>query len=131
MKRTSGFTVIELLVAIFILSVGAILFFNGQSGARAAAKDTERKTAVNAIYYSLEEVYHKTNGYYPQTVSAKLLPSVDPGLFKDPAGLEINAHGSTLHYQGLDCSVDGHCKAYRLSANLEHEADYVKNSRKQ
>ncbi len=129
MKRSSGFTVIELLVAIFILSVGAILFFNGQASAQAAARDTARKTAVNAIYYNLEEVFYKTNGYYPQTASDKTLTAMDPSLFKDPSNLAINAHGSTLHYKGLSCSVDGHCKGYQLSANLEHEADYVKNSR--
>lgn len=129
MKRTSGFTVIELLIAIFILSVGAILFFNGQATAQAAARDTARKTSVNAIYYDLEEVFFKANNYYPQTISDKTLTAMDPSLFKDPSGSLINAHGSTLHYQGLSCSVDGHCKGYRLSTNLEHEADYVKNSR--
>ena len=77
MKR-NGFTVIELLVVIAVLGVGCWLFFSEKMKLDAVQRDNQRKVAINAMYYSLEEYYYAKFGYYPQTIDSKTLRTVDP-----------------------------------------------------
>ncbi len=128
MKSTRGFTVVELLIVVTVLTVGSVLFFMQKSQIETVARDEQRKTAINAMYYSLEEVYHKANKSYPRTVSTDTLPSVDPALFKDTAGVTIGDSDAEYHYDPTNCDGDV-CKSYTLRAPLENEADYTKTSR--
>jgi len=125
--RTKGFTVIELLFVIAFIGTAAILFFVQQGNVEVAAHDTQRKTAINAMYYGLEEVFYAQNNYYPIEINEKNLPSVDPALFTDPNGTPIDDSTSNYRYQGTNCT-DDKCKSYTLRATLENEADYIKTS---
>jgi len=127
---SSGFTVIELIVIIVILAASGFLFFTQKNALESAGRDDQRKTAINAIHYSLEEVYFANNGSYPRTVSSDILPSVDPALFQDPAGNRIGEANSDYRYEPTNCS-DAGCTAYSLRTTLENEADYVKTQREQ
>ena len=93
-----------------------------------AARDEQRKTAINAIHYSLEEVYFVNNDAYPRTVSDEILPSVDPELFRDPNGVRIGDGASDYRYEATNCEAD-FCQAYTLRTILENEDDYVKTQR--
>lgn len=124
-----GFTIIELLFIVVVLAGAGILFFVQKNNLEVAARDETRKTAINAMYYSLEEVYYKTNGYYPRTIDEKVLPSVEPALFTDPEGVKLGDGDSDYRYEPLDCT-DDKCKSYSLRTFLESEADYVKTSKK-
>ena len=130
MKRSRGFTVVEIVVVLLFLIVAAGLFYNQKFSIDAASRDSMRKTSINAMYYSLEEVFYEKNRYYPQEIDSKTLRSIDPELFSDPDGLPLNDPGSTLQYEGKQCSLDGKCKQYTLTGVLEKESDYVKNSRR-
>lgn len=123
-----GFTIIELLVIIVILSAASILFFMQKGSIEVAQRDAQRKTAINAMYYSLEEVFYKTNGYYPHSINSEVLPAVDPDLFKDPNGVKIGEAQSNYRYEGIDCENDK-CSRYSLRTTLENEADFVKTNR--
>lgn len=127
-KRTTGFTVIELIIVISVLLGASILFFVQKNDLEVIARDKDRKTSINAIYYSLEEVFYKDNQYYPQTVTAENLPSVDPELLKDPAGNTIGSAESTFIYEPVNCK-DEKCKSYTLHTQLENEDDFIKQSR--
>ncbi|MFZ1250146.1 MAG: type II secretion system protein [Candidatus Microsaccharimonas sp.] len=127
MKSSRGFTVIELLIVITFFAVASVIFFVQKNHVEVAARDDARKTAINAMYYSLEEVYFKQNQSYPRTINSENLPSVDPELFKDPNNVKINESTSDYRYEGLNCT-DSSCKQYTLRANLEAEDDFVKNS---
>lgn len=129
MTRPHGFTVIEALVVLAALALGAILYFTGQATITATARDSLKKTATNAMYYSLEEYYYPKYGYYPQSIESKALPTMDPKLFTDPDDVKLGDAGSSYHYTATDCSRDGHCKSYKLSADMEREAEYTKVSR--
>jgi type II secretory pathway pseudopilin PulG len=126
-QRSRGFTVIEILFVIVFVGAASIVFFVQRHNVETAAADTQRKTAINAMYYGLEEVYYAAHSSYPTTIDSKTLPSVDPSLFTDPDGNAFTDSSSEYHYQGTNCTND-QCKSYTLRASLQNEADYVKTS---
>ncbi len=131
MKRSqSGFTVIELLVVIVLVASASVLFFVQKNNIQVAARDDKRKTAINAIYYNLEEVFYAKNQFYPSKIDAKELPAMDPDLLTDPDGIGINDESafSSYHYDPINCEADK-CKGYTLRTSLENEADFIKKSR--
>ena len=129
MKSSRGFTVIELLIVVVVFAVASVVFFVQKNHVETAARDESRKTSINAMYYSLEEVYFKAHASYPRTLNAETLPSVDPELFKDPEGKKIGESDSDFRYEGLNCEGDA-CKGYSLRADLKNEDDFVKTNRK-
>lgn len=128
-ENRSGFTVLELIVGIVLVIVAGSVFFYEKKGIEAAQRDTTRKTALNAMYYSLEEVFYRQNHYYPASISATNLPSVDPRLFEDPFGRTIGQPASDYRYEPTGCNGGQTCSGYRLRADLEKESDFVLNSR--
>jgi len=108
--------------------VAGIIFFVQRNNVLNASYDTTRKTAINAMFYSLEEAYYPTHNGYPTTISPSVLPTVDPDLFTDPSGTAFGDPDSDYTYKGLNCSGDL-CQAYTLTAKMTSEADYTKSSR--
>ncbi len=127
-KTSRGFTVVEILVVVTVVIFASILFFVQKNNLEIAARDTQRKTAINAMYYSLEEVYFKQNNFYPRTINETVLPSVEPTLFTDTNGVKLGESASEYRYEATNCT-DNRCQAYTLRASLENEADYVKTNR--
>lgn len=127
MKKTNGFTVIEIIFVSALVGLTSILFFVQKNNIEVIARDEKRKIAINAMYYSLEEVYYKTNKYYPQTISKDNLKSVDPSLLTDMNDIKIGEAGSEYTYTPTDCS-NNKCKSYTLKTTLENESDYIKTS---
>jgi type II secretory pathway pseudopilin PulG len=124
---TKGFTVIELLVAVVFLAVAGTFLLIQRNDLTVSNRDTERKTAVNAMYYSLEKVYYEQNKAYPQTLNATSLPSVDPALFTDTNNKKPGDTGYEYRYEPTGCN-DGKCKNYTLRVTLQKEAEYIKRS---
>ena len=128
MKSSRGFTVIEIIIVAAVFLVGSAVFFIQKNQVEVAARDEARKTSINAIYYSLEEVYFKSNQSYPRTITAENLPSVDPLLLKDPNGIKIGESNSDFRYEPVNCTDDA-CKGYTLRTSLQNEDDFVKTNR--
>ncbi len=128
MKSSRGFTVIEIIIVAAVFLVGSAVFFIQKNQVEVAARDEARKTSINAIYYSLEEVYFKSNQSYPRTITAENLPSVDPSLLKDPNGIKIGESNSDFRYEPVNCTDDA-CKGYTLRTSLQNEDDFVKTNR--
>lgn len=123
-----GFTVIELLILItFLIVAGSVVVWQ-VTAIRTSMRDDQRKVAINSMYYSLEEIYYKENGHYPQKITDKTLRSVDPKLLTDPSGSKLGESESEYRYEPSRCT-DGKCQAYTLRADLQNEADYVKKNR--
>jgi prepilin-type N-terminal cleavage/methylation domain-containing protein len=122
MKSSRGFTVIELLIVVVLFATASVVFFVQKNNVEV------RKTSINAMYYALEEVYFKANNSYPRTITAETLPSVDPELLKDPAGVKVGESESNFRYESFNCDGDS-CKSYTLRTTLENEDDFVKQSR--
>lgn len=118
------------MVLVFLIG-GAVLFFTQKAHLDAAQRDAERKVAINAMYYNLEEVYYEQHGHYPQTIDSKTLRAMDPELFTDPEGYKLGDALTNYHYDSKNCSLDGKCKSYKLHSSMEREAEYEKSSRRQ
>ena len=56
-----AFTVPELLVVCAFASLLLVLFFIQKGNVDAMSRDEKRKTAINAMYYALEESFYATN----------------------------------------------------------------------
>lgn len=130
MNKQSGFTIFELLIVLAFAIAGAFVFFNQQATIDATARDRQRKVAINAMHYSLEEYYYEKNRYYPQKIDSKTLRTVDPELFTDPSGIKMNEVGAEYQYEPLECNTEGKCKRYRLKVTLEREDIFKKDSRR-
>ena len=128
MKRSQGFTVIEVIVVILFLGVATTILFIQKANLSATQRDDQRKIAVNAMYYNLEEVFFEKNGYYPSKIDSKTLRAMDPEFFTDPYGIKINEQNAGYRYQGNNCTND-RCAGYKLSADMEKEATYTKTNR--
>jgi Tfp pilus assembly protein PilE len=127
-KKFGGFTVIELIFIIVLIGAASVIFFIQKNNIEVIARDNTEKTAINAMYYGLENVFYPANNYYPQTISSSNLKSVDTALFTDPKGIKLGAAGSTYTYSPTNCT-DNRCKNYTLKATLTNEADYIKTNR--
>ena len=143
MRKQSGFTVIELLIATAVLVTLTVFFVIQRNDLEVAARDQQRKVAINAFYYDLTEVYYAENGYYPRTISRDNLKAVDPTLFTDPFDYTLNGDSCVYTdmdgeqalngdcdyaYSSRDCNEQGQCKAFKLTAFLEKEGAYEKSS---
>lgn len=127
MQKQRGFTVLELIIAVIFLVAAGTIFFIQKRDLETANRDSQRKTAINAIYYNLEYVYYPTFSGYPEHLTTDGLKGLDPATLKDPHGKAVGEQGSDYSYTPKDCT-NGICKSYTLTANLENEADYTKNS---
>lgn len=143
MKKQAGFTLIEMIIVFAVLVVLAVFFAIQRNDLEIASRDQTRKTAINAFYYDLTEVFYAKNKYYPQTISSENLKAVDPTLFTDPNEVTLNGDKCVYtdandeqatdgdceyHYSASDCNNEGKCQAFKLRANMENEADYEKAS---
>ncbi len=138
MRKSAGFTIIELLVVVVLFLAMCGLFLYQKNNVEATARDDRRKADINTLYYNLEKVYYPTHQSYPDTLDSKSLSAVQPDTFKDPSGVKINelridndalglTTSSTYTYEPTDCK-NGQCSGYTLRADLEKEADYVRKS---
>lgn len=129
MKHNQGFTVIEVLVVTLFLSVATTVLFMQKNDIAATHRDDTRKIAINAMHYNLEEVYFPKNKNYPLEITDKTVAAIDPTLLTDPDGKKIGDKDSDYRYEGINCTNDA-CQSYRIRADLEKEADFVKTNRK-
>lgn len=131
MKDQKGFTLIEVLVVGAFATLLVILFFIQKSSVDAMSRDDKRETAINAMYYALEEYYYPKYGYYPSEISDKNLPVIDPQLFTDPFGFKLGDELSSYSYDAANCNAQNECKEYILRAQQEKGDTYIKKGKQQ
>ena len=123
-----GFTIIEFVIVVVFLSLLFVFVMVQKADVEAFSRDEKRKTAINAFYYALEESFYAERGYYPEVISAEVLPVVDAELFTDPDGRAMTDPLSSYSYQAVNC-VNAKCQGYTLQAKLEKEDTYTKQNR--
>ncbi len=143
-QKQSGFTIVELLIVIVIIGILATLVIVTFSGVQQKARDSERKTDINAVANVLEAFY-ANKGYYPDTAEINSDPAtagtwrninaadfkVDMKSFADPknAATQTLTDGALVagtynyFYAPSGCSgtaPDRQCTGYVLETNLEN-----------
>lgn len=127
-KRDQGFTIVELLIVIVVIGILAALVLNSFQGVQARARDTERRTDINAVATQLE-VYYNDNGGYPSASDLAVtgsawatanLKGLDLEALKDPKGNLLNASGGSYTYTPLPAScATNACTSFTFEADLE------------
>ncbi|MBM3210364.1 type II secretion system protein [Candidatus Saccharibacteria bacterium] len=123
-----GFTLPEIIVVGILFLVAAVIFAWQWNDLQISFRDDQRKVAINAIYYGLEESFKPASGYYPEQIDDDTIKTVDPSLLTDPNGNKLGASDSDYRYEPTGCN-DGRCTGYSLRALLENEADFTKKNR--
>ena len=144
-KKQEGFTIVELLIVIVVIGILAALVIVTFSGIQQRARDTERKTDINAVQGHVEAFYAQ-NGYYPTrthvndpTWRSTNTRGLDPAALADPSNAATQtlvgaAVAGSYAYEpvttgGASCEADETtCAAYSLTATLETGGTYVKQS---
>jgi prepilin-type N-terminal cleavage/methylation domain-containing protein len=140
-KTNRGFTIVELLIVIVVIGILAALVIVTYNGIQQKARDTERKTDVNAIHGQVE-AYYAQNGKYPTlanvndaTFRSNNMKGLDPAALQDPKGTSqaVCASGADCYLYvaapaNCDNAANGDCASYTLTANLEAGGTYVKQS---
>ena len=153
-RRTSGFTIIELLVAVVVLCILAALVGLTYSGVRAKNRNADRQTAINTVKGQLETYYAATTTY-PTLANmndaawrTKNLPHLKHDSLQDPRWsksvsactakeeviLAAEPAANCYSYQvtsgdGSACDNDKTpCVHYTLTASLEGGEQYAKSS---
>lgn len=130
MSTKKGFTLIELLIVGAFAALLVIIFFIQKANVDAMDRDDDRRAAINAMYYALEEYFYPTYGYYPSEISDKNLTVIDPALFTDPFNSNIGDIDSTYSYEPANCNEKNECREYILRAELEKEDAYIKRGKR-
>ena len=128
MNTKKGFTILEVIIVGVFATLLLILFFVQKQNIDAMDRDESRKTAINAMYYALEEGFFADHGYYPEQISENNIKIIDPALWTDPLGFNLGDPMGSYFYEPANCK-DGHCKEYTLKAILEKESEYIKQNR--
>ncbi|MBR2839872.1 hypothetical protein IKE82_00870 [Candidatus Saccharibacteria bacterium] len=123
-----GFTVLEIVIVAAFAGLLFLLFFLQKSNLDAFDRDEKRKTAINAMYYALEESFYQEHKYYPEFISEDNIKVIDPALWTDPNGYNLSDPLSSYSYEAANCN-EGKCKEYTLKTTLEKENTYIKNNR--
>ena len=141
-KSLGGFTIVELLIVIIIIGILAALVIVTYRGIQQKARDTERKTDINALHGQLE-AYSAETGKYPTlanvndaTFRAANLKGLDPAALQDPKGTaqalaatsDTDEYGYAPTPTNCDNAANGDCTVYTLTATLEGGGTYVKQS---
>ena len=128
-SQKNGFTVVELITVVALFLAAGIIFAFQWNSLQVSFRDSQRKTAINAIHYSLEEGYLTKEGNYPSKIEEDTLKTLDQAILKDPNGKMIGKSGSNYRYEPTGCDENNRCSGYTLRADLENEDDYIKKSR--
>jgi prepilin-type N-terminal cleavage/methylation domain-containing protein len=145
LKNQKGFTIVELLIVIVVIGILATLVIVTFSGIQRKARDTERKTDINAVTSQLEAFYAEA-GYYPLLANLNDADwrsdnefKIDTDAFQDPKGsaatIAATASGTAYGYAvttdaDASCASDETtCTKFTLQADLESsDTNYIKTS---
>jgi len=122
-KKNLGFTLVELLVVIAIISILTIISTASYSSAQIKARDSERKSNLDAMSKALM-LYYSDTGFFPNLTSNQLFGNISVG-FTGANGIvymrETPLDPKDENEYKYVYKTDG--KMFNLFANLENKHD--------
>lgn len=94
-NKQSGFTIVELIIAIVVIGILATLSIGIIPNSLAQGRDKERISDIDTIANKLEEYYTNNNGY-PSSLTS--LRRVDPETLMDPQGHSITINSPSNNF---------------------------------
>ncbi len=141
--RSSGFTIVELLIVIVVIGILATLVIVTFSGIQQKGRNSQRQTDLKAIQ-SHVAAFYADKGYYPtladlqdSSFRSTYMKGLDPEALKDPKGGDIQGTADATHYSyvagpaGASCAnttasdptgaatTNNGCDSYTLTAKQE------------
>lgn len=119
--RNKGFTLVELMVTITILSILMTIAIVSYGNVQRNARDGKRKSDISVIQSALEQ-YHADAGYYPASITFNSslnygTKTYMPKVPQDPQ--------STYYYGYTATGCTTNCTNYCLFAPLENNSNTV------
>lgn len=118
-RKIFGFTLIELMVVISIISLLSSVLLANLNTARMKARDAERLTATRSVINAFELYYAKYKHYPCSNViesssNVFLIDLVNEGFLSQKLSDPINSGGYVYGYISLKASPGGQCGAFAL-----------------
>lgn len=143
MKKNTGFTMVELIVIIALITILMVIVLGGLNRSRMKARDNVRVAGIQEIRLALEE-YRARCGVFPESLDAdtdnartgtcqttlgeiiSVIPTAperpNASLLSSstaPSGTYVNG----FLYSGLSTDINGPCYDYHIGVELEYAED--------
>ncbi|PIR88840.1 MAG: hypothetical protein COU09_00225 [Candidatus Harrisonbacteria bacterium CG10_big_fil_rev_8_21_14_0_10_44_23] len=115
MKKTKGFTLIEVLIVVGIIGLLASVILVGLNASRSKARDARRVTDLRQVQQGLE-LYYVKEGEYPNANSWSALESDLSSVGVDSLPTDPKRGGDSYQYEAGDDQQE-----YVLQATLEED----------
>lgn len=122
-----GFTLTEVIIAVAMLLASGFFVYTQWQYFQMVERNTDRKNAINAMHYYLQEVYLPKHDSYPVVLEPDTITAIKEDALRGPSGQLVTDPGSSLRYQPGGCN-GGSCQRYTLRANLEQAPDFIRRS---
>ncbi|HJP96617.1 MAG TPA: type II secretion system protein [Candidatus Saccharimonadales bacterium] len=131
-KKTNGFTIIELLVVVIIVGILATLVATTYGGVQAKNRNSDREASLDKLQAQLE-TYYAQYSKYPTLANINdaswrktNMKDLSAGTLQDPRWDKDTAHCTTNGVAVLSSSPASNCFAYQVTTSEGAVCDNVK-----
>lgn len=117
LKHCKGFTIMELLVVIGIISIVTGIIMASISDSKAKGRDSKRIADIGVIQLALEKYYDEYH-YYPALLTDSRLTTIGP-IPKDPSTNLDYLYSPLNSNNTIPCSPATNCQSYHLGTTLD------------